>query len=114
MFPSISSLALGATLLLTVADRVPNLDVEPGCRAAAKLGGNVDSTLRQCIADEKGAREKLEKEWAQFSPALRERCVATTRIGGDPSYVEVLVCLEMGRDAAKMDRSPMGGSKIAE
>ena len=43
MLPSLSSLALGATLLLAVADKVPNLNVEPGCRAAAKMGDNVDS-----------------------------------------------------------------------
>jgi hypothetical protein len=108
MFPSLSSLALAATLLLAAADKVPNLDVEPGCRAAAKMGDSVDSALRQCLADEKGARDELEKEWAQFSPELRARCVATTRSGGDPSYVEVLVCMQMGRDAARMEKSSTG------
>jgi hypothetical protein len=108
MLPSLSSLALGATLLVAVADRVPNLDVEPGCRAAAKMGDNLDSSLRQCMADEKSARDELEKQWVQFTPALRERCVATTRTGGDPSYVEVLVCLQMGRDADKMEKSATG------
>jgi hypothetical protein len=109
MFPSISSLALGSALLLTVADGVPNLNVEPGCRAAAKMGNNVDESLRQCMADENGARAQLDKEWTQFSVALRERCVTTTRTGGDPSYVEVLVCLQMGRDAAQMERSSPAG-----
>ena len=107
MFPSLSSVALGATLLLAVADDVPALNVEPGCRAAARMGDrlNSDASLRQCLADEKGAREELEKEWAQFSPALRQRCVATTYSGGSSSYVEVLVCLQMARDAAKLDKS---------
>jgi hypothetical protein len=109
MFPSISSLAVGATLLLAVADNVPNLNVDPSCRAAAKMGNNLDASLRQCLADENGARAQLEKEWTQFSAALRERCVATTRSGGDPSYVEVLVCLQMGRDAAQMERASPGG-----
>jgi hypothetical protein len=108
MLPSLSSLALGATLLVAVVDRVPNLDVEPGCRAAAKMGEHLDSSLRQCMADENEARAELEKTWAQFTVALRERCVATTRSGGDPSYVEVLVCLQMGRDADKMERSATG------
>jgi hypothetical protein len=31
-------LALGGTLLLVVADNVPSLNVEPACRAAAKMG----------------------------------------------------------------------------
>jgi hypothetical protein len=51
----------------------------------------------------------LEKEWTQFAPALQQRCVATTQTGGDPSYVEVLVCLQMGRDAGQIDRSQAGG-----
>ncbi|HXL48552.1 MAG TPA: hypothetical protein VN975_07155 [Xanthobacteraceae bacterium] len=109
MFPSAVLLALGGTLL--VAEGVPALNVEPGCRAAAKMGDSLslDTSLRQCLADEKSARDELEKEWTQFSPALRERCVATTETGGNPSYVEVLVCLQMGRDAAQMERSLGGG-----
>jgi hypothetical protein len=111
MFPSALPLALGATLLLAVADNVPTLNVEPGCRAAAKMGDSLslDTSLRQCLADENGARDELEKQWTQFSPALRQRCVATTRSGGDPSYVEVLVCLQMGQDAAQMEKSSSGG-----
>jgi len=72
-------LALGGTLLLVVADNVPSLNVEPACRAAAKMGDSLslDTTLRQCLADEKSARDQLEKEWTQFTPALRQRCVAT-------------------------------------
>ena len=42
--------------------------------------------------------------------ALRERCVTTTETGGDPSYVEVLVCLQMGRDAAQMG-DPLGAGR---
>jgi hypothetical protein len=62
MLPSISSLALGAALLIPVADGVPSLNVEPGCRAAAKMGNNMDESLRICMADENGARAQLEKE----------------------------------------------------
>jgi hypothetical protein len=105
MLPSLASLALGATILMTVADRVPRLDVEPGCRAAAKMGDNLDSTFRNCMADEDSARAELEKQWLQFAVALRERCLATTRSGGSPSYVEVLVCLQMGRDADQMEKT---------
>src|SRR5215468_11008350 len=112
MFPSASLLALAATLLLTVADNVPALDVESSCRAAAKMGDrlSLDATLRQCLADEKSARDELEKQWTQFAVALRERYMTTTETGGDPSYVEVLVCLQMGRDAAQMG-DPLGGGR---
>ena len=112
MFPSASLLALAGTLLLTVADKVPALDVESSCRAAAKMGDSLslDATLRQCLADEKSARDELEKQWTQFSPTLRQCCVDTIETGGDPSYVEVLVCLQMGRDAAQME-DPLGGGR---
>jgi hypothetical protein len=112
MFPSALLPALAGTLLLTVADNVPALNVEAGCRAAAKMGDSLslDATLRQCLADENSARGQLEKQWTQFSAALRQRCLATTETGGDPSYVEVLVCLQMGRDAAQMD-DPLGGGR---
>ena len=104
MLPPALLFALGGALL--VADAVPTLDIEAGCRAAAKMGDrlSLDESLRQCLADENSARGELEKQWSQFSPALRQRCVATTETGGDPSYVEVLVCLQMGRDAAEMEK----------
>ena len=112
MFPSALLPALAGTLLFTIADDVPTLNVGSGCRAAARMGDSLslDTTLRQCLADENSARDQLEKQWTQFPPALRQRCLATTETGGDPSYVEVLVCLQMGRDAAQME-DPLGGSR---
>jgi hypothetical protein len=104
MFSSAVLFALGGALL--VADAVPTLDVEAGCRAAAKMGDSLslDESLRQCLSDEKGARSELERQWSQFPLELRQRCVATTETGGDPSYVEVLVCLQMGLDAAQIGK----------
>jgi len=104
MFPSAVLFALGGALL--VADGVPTLDIQPGCRAAAKMGDrlSLDESLRQCLSDEKSARSELERQWLQFPPALLQRGTATTETGGDPSYVEVLVCLQMGVDAAQMEK----------
>jgi hypothetical protein len=112
VLPPAIPLALGATLLHAAADTVPTLNVESGCRAAAKMGDqlSLDATLRQCLADERGAHNELEKQWTQFPPALRQRCLATTETGGNPSYVEVLVCLQMGQDAAQLDE-PSSGRK---
>ena len=69
--PPAIPLALAATLLHAAADTVPTLNIEPGCRAAAKMGDqlSLDTTLPQCLADERGARNELEKQWVQFSPA---------------------------------------------
>ena len=74
MFPSAVLFALGGALL--VADGVPTLDIEAGCRAAAKMGDSLslDESLRQCLSDERSARNELDKQWSQFPPALRQRC----------------------------------------
>jgi hypothetical protein len=111
MLPTAIHFALGASLLHAAADNVPTLDVEAGCRAAAKMGDSLslDTSLRQCLADESSAHSQLEKQWSQYSPALRQRCVATTETGGNPSYVEVLVCLQMGQDASQINKSFSGG-----
>ncbi len=108
MSPSASPLALCATLLFAAPDYVPNLSVEPGCRAAAKMADGLEPTLQQCLVDENNARDELDKEWTQYSPALRQRCVATTLSGRDHSYVEVLVCLRMERDAAQLESFSTG------
>ncbi|MGA7485569.1 MAG: hypothetical protein WBW74_01315 [Xanthobacteraceae bacterium] len=112
MSPSAISLALSATLLHAVADSIPTLNVEPSCRAAARMGDqlSLDTSLRQCMADEANARAQLEKQWTRFSPALRQRCLATTETGGGPSYVEVLVCLQMGQDAVQLEKSSSSGN----
>lgn len=96
-------LGLGGTLLLAVADQVPSLNVEPACRAAAKLGDSLslDTTLRQCLADEKSARDQLEKEWTQFAPALQQRCVATTQTGAIPVMSKSLYACRWGATPAR-------------
>jgi hypothetical protein len=107
MLPSATPFVFGAALLVAGADQVPTLNIDASCRAAARIGDrlSLDASLRQCLADENSAREQLARQWTQFSSALRQRCVATTETDGNPSYVEVLVCLQMGRDAAQIDRS---------
>jgi hypothetical protein len=66
MFPSVLLAALGGTLL--IADGLPALNVESGCRAAAKMGDSLslDTSLRQCLADEKSARDELENSGRNF------------------------------------------------
>jgi hypothetical protein len=96
---------LGSQVTLAAAEGPPNLNAEPSCRAAAdsaamgSLGGGNVRDLASCMRDENEARDQLGKEWTQFSPSEQQRCASETRMGGSPSYVELLVCLEMIRDA---------------
>jgi hypothetical protein len=94
-----ATLLVGTGLLIQVADPVPRLDIKSTCRAAIELAGNTGRTVESCVAGEDAARKELEKDWAKFPAAERTQCIQTAAKGGSPSYVEIIVCLEMMRDA---------------
>jgi hypothetical protein len=99
----IAALATGAMLIGIAASGVPTFDPRPGCQAAANTGANTSTTVQQsvdaCVASERKARDTLAKQWQDFSVKDRADCASLTSMGGPPSYIEVLTCLEMSRDA---------------
>jgi hypothetical protein len=109
----LAGLAVMSQTAWAAAEGVPKLNVEPSCRAAADaaamgaLPGANMRDLDSCMRDEDEARDTLAKEWAQFSGQDKRRCVSETQTGGTPSYVELLVCLEMIRDASGEDPLPI-------
>jgi hypothetical protein len=85
-----------------MADEVPQLDVSQTCRAEASTGPS-DNAIAACLADEQKAHEQLTKDWEGFAPAVKSSCRAeATDIAGIKSYVELLTCLQIARDAAKL------------
>jgi len=88
-------------LVINVADQVPRYDVRPTCRAAINMvaGGGEGRTVESCLAGEEKARKELEKDWPKIPSGERSQCIATMAKGGAPSYVELIVCLEMMRDS---------------
>jgi hypothetical protein len=82
-------------------DGPPELDVSISCRAAARGSVTVGGDRQACLNDERTAKDALAKDWSSFSPLARTQCVGMNRTGGPPSYVELLVCLEIMRDAGK-------------
>jgi hypothetical protein len=98
MLIPIKAITLGAALTMPVVDRVPTFDTRPTCADAAKEI-SVTRTVEICQRSEQQARDQLASQWAKFPAGDRQTCVATTRIGGFPSYVQVLTCLELARDA---------------
>ncbi len=84
----------------TVADNVPKFDIARECRAE----GGTTAVLEQCAADEAKARDQLQPLWVQFSPQDKAACISETSMGGTPSYVELMICLEMARDAKKASK----------
>ena len=90
------------SLMIQVADTVPRYDVRATCRKAVALAsGSVGRSVENCMAGEDTARKDLEKEWAKVPAAERTQCIGTVAVGGSPSYVELLTCLEMMRDSRK-------------
>jgi hypothetical protein len=79
----------------------PELDVRTSCNSAARGSVTVGTGKQACLNDERTAKDALAKDWSNFSPIARTQCVGMNRTGGPPSYVELLVCLEVMRDAGK-------------
>src|SRR5947199_6046956 len=98
-----STLAAAAASLVTAAHAavVPKLDVSKTCRPIA---GDVSLQINtdRCFKSEQAARDQLNKEWASFPAANRGLCTQTATMGGMPSYVALITCLEMKRDVAKL------------
>ena len=98
-------IAFAAQFIIAVADSVPNFDYEKSCRATAVADTAADKQSADgCITDEKDARDKLGKEWAQYPPADRDHC-AKLAVLGTPSYVELLTCLEIARETKTLPES---------
>jgi hypothetical protein len=89
---------LGSLLITTaaMADSVPKYDMARTCRLdhAAASGLAVTESMKNCVRDEKRALGQLRKQWTKFAAAKREGCVSQNTIGGTPSYVGLLTCLQ--------------------
>lgn len=85
---------------IAVADSVPKFDVARSCMYE---GGSKD-VVTKCVEDEVAARDELQPLWIQSSAADKASCVRETSLDGNPSYVELLTCLEMARDVKKSSR----------
>src|SRR5262245_33360940 len=103
MIVALSALIIASPLIIAAADQVPTFDVNPTCSGATPTAGAGGRGSDVCIKSELGARDQLAQEWAQFPSSDRVRCVQLTNMTHMPSYVQVLTCLEMARDARKLE-----------
>ncbi len=106
--PGLMPVFLATSHLMLVADRVPEFNTTPSCRAAATVSVTVNRTESGCIQQEKLARDQLEKDWAKYSPEQKTHCVRLTTLGGPASYVELTTCLEMSKDVSNLPPDPDG------
>jgi hypothetical protein len=95
--------ALLPTCLLAAAeDRIPSLNVEEACKSVSSLAtGQVSA--EKCIEQENAARAELQKSWSTYASRDRERCSGLAVAGGYPSYIELLTCVQMDRDARALE-----------
>jgi hypothetical protein len=109
------SIGVAAGLLMGVsvamaAEQPPQLNVGPACDAAAAQGLN-GRNKDACMKEENDARAALADKWKDFDARQHARCADLVRMGGPPSYVELLTCLEMAQQAKQIpDRDELKGT----
>ena len=96
----IAAVLLGSALeVVAAASDRPKFDVSQSCEAAAREALVVGRNKETCMADERTAQNEVAKDWPKYAPSDRAQCVGMVSKGGPPSYVELLSCLEVMRDA---------------
>ena len=105
---------LGAAPAASAKDSgLPKIDIGKTCRSNTKalgtsLGGEVNSTFKTCVEDEKTALQRIKKDWAGYPASAKTQCLHPTEYL--PGYVEWQVCLEMTRDVRKKPPEPSAGN----
>src|SRR5215475_9408383 len=77
----------------------PTLRVDPSCEAAGMGSVVLGRDKKACLADETTAQDTLKQNWSKYAASDKNDCVGMVTTGGPPSYVELLSCVEILRDA---------------
>ena len=93
--------------IVLAADQVPKFDTGRICHSAGAAAGMAGRDTAACERDEINARTTLEKEWSQFTPSDQARCGRLVTLGGGPSYVELLTCLELAKQIKELPADQM-------
>jgi hypothetical protein len=81
------------------AAEVPRLNVEKMCRDSAAADAALNFDEKRCVESELRTRDELAGQWASFPAGDRQQCTQLATLGGTASYVALITCLEMNRDA---------------
>ncbi len=74
---------------------VPNMDLNKLCRAVERSDTSDKDRRHWCLEDERDAKNELQRRWHTLSAAERSACMPSSTGGVEPSYVELLTCLEL-------------------
>jgi len=103
MMPVLKAVFVGI-LTMSAADGVPNLNVQPSCKAAAEGIIGLKQDVDACLKSEQNVRGQLVQQWNQFLAEDRASCVRLATMSGGGTYTELLTCLEIKRDARKLPK----------
>jgi hypothetical protein len=113
LMPALLPVLLLSSQTVLAADQVPKLDTGRSCHSAGAAAGMAGRDTAACERDENNARAALEKEWSQFTLSDKAHCVRLGTLGGSPSYVELLTCLELAKQVKELpaaDQMDNGGT----
>lgn len=99
---AVAALLLELDVAAAVADNPPKLDVTVTCAAAAQYSISAGRDKEACLGDENTAETTLTQNWSKYNADDKSQCVGTVKTGGPPSYVELLSCIEILRDAKQI------------
>ena len=85
---------------------MPKFSINPTCKGTT-VNSPTAPPKDACKHDEEQARAMLQKQWSSFPLTDRQHCTRLTQLGGSPSYVELLTCLQIGAEAAKLPKQGM-------
>ncbi len=115
MLAQISTMLLTSQLIFTVADTVPNFNIERGCKvdseSAYDLNSGIQATIKRCMDDEQRAKAQLEAQWSTFTASDHALCISesTGEKADDnatpPSYTDLLACLQDQQFAHKIQKN---------
>jgi hypothetical protein len=77
----------------------PVLQVGPSCEAAGRGAVVLGRNKEACMADENQALNTLKQNWSKYVASDKTLCIGMESTGGPASYVELLSCIEVNRDA---------------
>jgi hypothetical protein len=103
-----AAISLGLLTAIAVADSPPRLNVAPSCAAAARGAIVIGRDKEACMGDERAAQDTLKQNWSKYNSADKTQCIGNVKTGGPASYVELLSCLEIMRDAKSIRENDPG------
>jgi hypothetical protein len=83
----------------------PVLQVDTSCEAAGRGAVVLGRNKEACLADETAAQDTLRQNWTKYAANDKTQCIGMTKTGGPASYVELLSCLEIMRDARNIQNA---------